>query len=129
MKKISVVSPCYNEEDNVETCYETVKAIFERDLPGYEREHIFIDNCSSDRTVEILKAIAEGRGPSDAMLALGYAGWGPGQLDAEMQANAWLNVPADEELIFGDDLNEKWERCIGKLGVHLAALSGEIGHA
>ena len=44
MKKISVVSPCYNEEDNVETCYETVKAIFERDLPGYEREHIFIDN-------------------------------------------------------------------------------------
>ena len=58
MKKISVVSPCYNEEDNVETCYETVKAIFERDLPGYAREHIFIDNCSSDRTVEILKAIA-----------------------------------------------------------------------
>ncbi|MCX8510088.1 MAG: glycosyltransferase, partial [Rhodobacteraceae bacterium] len=58
MKKISVVSPCYNEEDNVETCYETVKAIFERDLPDYAREHIFIDNCSSDRTVEILKAIA-----------------------------------------------------------------------
>lgn len=58
MKKISVVSPCYNEEDNVETCYETVKAIFERDLPGYEREHIFIDNCSSDRTVEILRGLA-----------------------------------------------------------------------
>ena len=55
MKKITVVSPCYNEEDNVETCYETVKAIFERDLPGYEREHIFVDNCSSDRTVEILR--------------------------------------------------------------------------
>ena len=58
MKKISVVSPCYNEEDNVETCYETVKAIFERDLPGYEREHIFIDNCSTDRTVELLKSLA-----------------------------------------------------------------------
>ena len=58
MKKISVVSPFYNEEDNVETCYETVKEIFERDLPGYAREHIFIDNSSSDRTVEILKAIA-----------------------------------------------------------------------
>ncbi|MGB7321375.1 MAG: glycosyltransferase family 2 protein [Albidovulum sp.] len=58
MKKISIVSPCFNEEDNVETCYETVKAIFERDLPGYEREHIFVDNASSDRTVEILRAIA-----------------------------------------------------------------------
>ncbi|MGB3179081.1 MAG: glycosyltransferase family 2 protein [Albidovulum sp.] len=58
MKKISIVSPCFNEEDNVETCYETVKAIFERDLPGYEREHIFVDNASSDKTVEILRAIA-----------------------------------------------------------------------
>ena len=58
MKKISVVSPCYNEEDNVEACYETVKAIFDRELPGYEREHIFVDNASSDRTVEILREIA-----------------------------------------------------------------------
>ena len=58
MKKITVVSPCFNEEDNVETCYETVKAIFERDLPGYAREHIFVDNASQDRTVEILRGIA-----------------------------------------------------------------------
>jgi glycosyltransferase involved in cell wall biosynthesis len=58
MKTISIVSPCYNEEDNVETCYETVKAIFANDLPGYRREHIFIDNCSTDRTVEILREIA-----------------------------------------------------------------------
>ena len=58
MKKITVVSPCYNEEDNVETCYETVKAIFDRDLPNYEREHIFVDNASNDRTVEILREIA-----------------------------------------------------------------------
>ena len=57
-KKITVVSPCVNEEDNVETCYETVKAIFERDLPGYAREHIFVDNASQDRTVEILRGIA-----------------------------------------------------------------------
>ncbi|MDI3337233.1 glycosyltransferase family 2 protein [Defluviimonas aestuarii] len=58
MKKISIMSPCFNEEDNVETCYETVKAIFDRELPGYEREHIFVDNCSSDRTVDILRDIA-----------------------------------------------------------------------
>ena len=58
MKRISVVSPCFNEEDNVAACYEAVKAIFDRDLPDYEREHIFVDNASSDRTVEILREIA-----------------------------------------------------------------------
>ncbi|SPH18087.1 Prophage bactoprenol glucosyl transferase [Defluviimonas aquaemixtae] len=59
MKKITVVSPCFNEEDNVETCYQTVKQIFDRELPDYEREHIFVDNASSDRTIEILRGIAE----------------------------------------------------------------------
>lgn len=58
MKKITVVSPCYNEEDNVEICWQTVKAIFEKDLPDYEREHIFVDNSSTDRTVEILRNLA-----------------------------------------------------------------------
>ncbi|TDQ82419.1 putative transcriptional regulator [Dongia mobilis] len=80
-------------------------------------------------TLDILKDIAEGHGPRRALLALGYAGWGPGQLDAEMQANAWLNVPADEEIVFDDNLDNKWERSIGKLGVNLTTLSGEIGHA
>ena len=59
MKKITVVSPCYNEEDNVATCYATVKDIFDRELPGYQREHIFVDNASSDQTVEILRDIAK----------------------------------------------------------------------
>lgn len=58
MKRISIVSPCFNEEDNVETCYQTVKAIFANELPGYAYEHIFVDNASTDRTVEILKGIA-----------------------------------------------------------------------
>nr|WP_253286231.1 glycosyltransferase family 2 protein [Ruegeria sp. HKCCD6157] len=58
-KTISIVSPCFNEEDNVANCYETVKAIFEENLPGYRCEHIFVDNASSDRTVEILREIAE----------------------------------------------------------------------
>ncbi len=58
MKTITVVSPCYNEEDNVEHCYQTVKSIFESELPGYRREHVFVDNASSDRTVEILREIA-----------------------------------------------------------------------
>ncbi len=58
MKKISISSPCFNEEENVAECYETVKALFDGPLKGYEREHVFIDNASNDRTVEILKQIA-----------------------------------------------------------------------
>lgn len=80
-------------------------------------------------TLDILKDIAEGHGPRRSLLALGYAGWGPGQLDAEMQQNAWLNVPPDEDLVFDDNLNDKWERSIGKLGVNLSTLSGDMGRA
>jgi polyisoprenyl-phosphate glycosyltransferase len=58
VKKITVVSPCYNEEENVRICYETVKRLFETELPGYEREHVFSDNYSSDRTAAILREIA-----------------------------------------------------------------------
>ena len=80
-------------------------------------------------TVDILRAIADGRGPKSAMLALGYAGWGPGQLDQEMQSNGWLHAPADAGLLFDADLDTKWERAIAKLGVSLPMLSAEVGHA
>ncbi len=80
-------------------------------------------------TVDILRAIADGRGPKSAMLALGYAGWGPGQLDQEMQSNGWLHAPADAALLFDGDLDTKWERAIAKLGVSLPMLSAEVGHA
>ena len=80
-------------------------------------------------TVDILTDIAQGRGPRRSLLALGYAGWGPGQLDSEFQANGWLSVAADETLIFDDDLDSKWERAIGKLGIDVSSLSGEAGHA
>ena len=80
-------------------------------------------------TVDILKDLAEGRGPRHALLALGYAGWGPGQLDGEIQQNAWLHVPADEALVFDRDLDSKWERSIAKIGVDIRLLSGDAGHA
>lgn len=80
-------------------------------------------------TVDILRAIAEGQGPRRQIFALGYAGWGPGQLDAEMQSNSWLTVPADEDLIFDPDLNGKWEKALAKIGVTPQALSPEVGHA
>lgn len=80
-------------------------------------------------TLDILKAIAGGEGPKLSLLALGYAGWGPGQLDAEMQANGWLTAPADEQILFDKSLDDKWERAIGKIGVSVQRLSGDAGHA
>ena len=80
-------------------------------------------------TTDILRSIVAGDGPTRSILALGYAGWGPGQLDAELQANSWLHVSADKELIFDTDLESKWTRAIAKIGVDLGMLSGEAGHA
>ena len=87
------------------------------------------DEVALTATIDILRAISEDRGPKQSLLLLGYAGWGPGQLDAEIQANGWLNVPADETLLFDRDLETKWERSIAKLGVSVSMLSGEAGHA
>jgi putative transcriptional regulator len=80
-------------------------------------------------TLEILKAIALGTGPEKAMLALGYAGWAPGQLESEIQANGWLSCPASPELIFDPDLENKYERALATIGIDPARLSSEAGHA
>src|SRR5579871_234525 len=80
-------------------------------------------------TLEILKAIAVGTGPQNAMLALGYAGWAPGQLETEIQSNGWLHCPATPELIFDTDLDAKYGRALGMIGIDPLRLSGEAGHA
>ncbi len=80
-------------------------------------------------TIDVLRAISGAKGPRRSLLALGYAGWAPGQLDAEIQANGWLNVAADDELVFGADVKGKWEKSMKKLGVDPSALSGTAGHA
>ncbi len=80
-------------------------------------------------TIDILKAIACGTGPRQSLLALGYAGWGPGQLDTEIMGNGWLSVDADSELVFGPNLDEKWDRAMGKIGIDPRMLSEEAGHA
>lgn len=80
-------------------------------------------------TIDILKAIAQGRGPMRAMLALGYAGWSPGQLENEIQSNGWLHCPADPDLVFDDDLETKYPRALARLGVDLSHLVSDAGHA
>jgi len=87
------------------------------------------DGICLTATLDILKAIARGDGPERALLALGYAGWAPGQLETEIQANGWLNCPADRALVFGDDADTKYERALAKIGIDLAKLAPEAGHA
>jgi putative transcriptional regulator len=80
-------------------------------------------------TVDILKAIAGGKGPSRAMLALGYAGWRPGQLEDEIQANGWLHCPSDLDLLFDRHLDQKYDRALFKIGVDPSHLVSDAGHA
>jgi putative transcriptional regulator len=80
-------------------------------------------------TIDILKAIARGDGPDSAILALGYAGWAPGQLENEIQGNGWLHCSADPELIFGPNVGGKYEKALRKIGIDLGMLSSEAGHA
>jgi putative transcriptional regulator len=78
---------------------------------------------------DILAAIARGQGPEDALVALGYAGWGGGQLEAEIRANAWLNAPVDLELIFELPFQSRWEAAGRLLGVELTRISPIGGNA
>lgn len=87
------------------------------------------DGVSLTATVDILKDIAAGKGPQKAVLALGYAGWGSGQLENEIQRNDWLNCDADDDLIFSADYDAKYDRAMRKIGIDPRMLSGEAGHA
>ena len=87
------------------------------------------DGICLTATIEILKAMAAGQGPRRSVLALGYAGWAPGQLEAEIGANGWLHCPADRELVFDTDLELKYVRALSKIGVELSHLISEAGHA
>ena len=87
------------------------------------------DGICLTATLDILKAIAHGDGPQSAILALGYAGWAPGQLEQEIQQNGWLHCPADPELIFGADTGGKYDKALRKIGIDLSHLSSDAGHA
>ncbi len=80
-------------------------------------------------TVDILRAIAEGNGPDDALLALGYAGWAPGQLETEFQSNGWLHCPADAAMLFDADIDSKYERAIKRIGIDPGRLVNDSGRA
>ena len=78
---------------------------------------------------DIITALAEGRGPKQCLIALGYAGWGEGQLEAEIAANSWLTVPADKNIIFNTPFEERWASAALALGIDVNLISSTAGHA
>lgn len=86
------------------------------------------DTVSLTATVDILRAIAQGEGPRQALLALGFAGWDSGQLENEIQHNGWLHCPADPSIVFDSDLESKYARALRLIGIDLGRLSSTAGH-
>jgi putative transcriptional regulator len=87
------------------------------------------DNICLTATLDILRTIASGEGPEQALLALGYAGWGAGQLEQEIHANGWLHCDADQAIVFDAEAETKYERALRKIGVEPGMLSSDAGHA
>ena len=90
-------------------------------------EYIALADVSRESCV--LADIGSGAGPTQAILALGYSGWGPGQLEAEITQNGWLTCDGAPEIVFGSDNEAKWQAALGTLGVSALLLSSEAGHA
>ena len=87
------------------------------------------EDISLTATLDILRALAEGRGPKQALFALGYAGWAPGQVETEFQRNGWLHCQADPSLVFGVDPEAKWRTALQRLGIGPSGLVADAGRA
>jgi len=87
------------------------------------------EDVSLTATIDILRAMGEGRGPESAIFALGYAGWRPGQIEDEIRSNGWIHCDSDSRLLFGRDIDAKWATALGKLGIDVSGLSAHAGHA
>ena len=87
------------------------------------------ETMSLTASLDVLKALAEGEGPKRALLALGHAAWQPGQLEREMEENAWITAPSTADIVFDRDHDTKWRRALGTLRIEPILLSGRAGHA
>ncbi len=90
---------------------------------------ITVNHIAISSSIHVLRDIAAGNGPKDRLLALGYAGWAPGQLEAEMEANSWISVPASRRLIFDTENDQKWQQAAGSQGIDIRKLTSDAGHA
>ena len=103
--------------------------VLHRDIGEWEASLIVNDDIAITMSQDIIAAIAKGKGPKDYLIALGYAGWGAGQLEGELVANAWLNGPADAGIIFDTPIEQRWTASANHLGIELKNISSDIGHA
>lgn len=87
------------------------------------------EDVSLTASKDIIQALASGEGPKQSLVALGYAGWGAGQLEAELAANAWLTLPADSQIIFNTPVEQRWQAAAAELGIDLNLISSTAGHA
>ena len=98
-------------------------------VEGFDSSIQINDDIMVTTSRDVLTTIAAGHGPDKFVVALGYAGWGDGQLEFEMRQNAWLSVPADKGILFESALPQRWEKALGKLGINISDLHGVGGHA
>jgi len=95
---------------------------FENSLPVSDDIHLSLSR-------DVLDAMAEGKGPVKTLVALGYAGWGAGQLEEEMLANSWLSVPATSEIVFDTPFGDRWMSAAQSIGIDISQISPDAGHA
>lgn len=103
--------------------------VIHRPLGAWQSSLSVSDEVGLSTSRDILTAIAHGEGPSEYLIALGYAGWGPGQLEEELAQNAWLSGPVSMEILFGLPLEQRWAAAAALLGVDLNLISSDFGHA
>lgn len=103
--------------------------ILHRPTGNWDSSLVINNDVALTTSRDILEAIADNRGPADTIIALGYAGWAPGQLEQELAANAWLSCPADQQIIFNTPLEKRWHAAAGLIGIDLQLLSSDAGHA
>lgn len=99
------------------------------DMTSFESSINVADNLCLSTTMDVLRSIADGHGPSHALLALGYCGWEPGQLEDEISDNGWLTIPANSELIFDTPMDQRYNCALKSVGIDFANLSSVAGHA
>jgi putative transcriptional regulator len=103
--------------------------VLHRPIGNWDSSLIVNDSVALTTSRDILEAIAENQGPDDNIITLGYAGWGPGQLEQEMAENTWLSCPAEEQIIFNTPIEERWQAAANLIGVDLQLMSNDAGHA
>jgi putative transcriptional regulator len=103
--------------------------VLHRTQPGWKSSLALNDEIMITTSKDILLALGTNKAPEQFVVTLGYAGWGPGQLETELQANSWLTIDADNDILFNTPIEQRWQKATEKLGIDIAHLSLDIGHA